>query len=122
MRQVQEMEAAEEQEKRTRQAAAKKRAQRERQEHLRQALEEVQRLQKQKKSAESLHRIFPLPTIISPVRNEVARSCGVGAPRHGLICSVWRYCGLSGDLSRCASAMLRLRRASSKSGLSSTAR
>ena len=48
-RQVQEMEAAEEQEKRTRQVAAKKRAQRERQEQLRQALEEVQRLQQQKK-------------------------------------------------------------------------
>jgi len=47
--QVREMEAAEEQEKRTRQAAAKKRAQRERQEQLQQALEEVQRLQKQKK-------------------------------------------------------------------------
>lgn len=47
--QVQQMLAAEEQEKRSRRAAAKQRAQRERQERLRQALEEVERLQREKK-------------------------------------------------------------------------
>jgi transposase len=47
--QVKQMEAAEEQENRTRRGAAKQRAERERKEQLVQALEEVQRLQREKK-------------------------------------------------------------------------